>query len=852
MNQQNEPPKASVPAVPATNYDSEQKRPELASTTGSFPQRRKSFYLDHCTQLSALDESMHPRFSNPPRKRDLQLESVEAKNQPSILPKEIETVEAKKQPSIVPKEIESVKVKKQSSIVPKETEFVESEEQPPKIPKDYKIPKISKDSKDIQLKSKPSPESSTLPSSGLVTNQDIHATNEVATILSSSSEKKPEELIKNLKEILGTDNFKKIKTLLVEGVSNNTKEIKTESKPKSKSGVQDKGKSVKSSPKTAPKGKTPNAEEVILEDKVETALDIIPKKRKRRAFRKLTELDRLHVSINEMYDRDGVVRASGPRACTQAGKQKYSEIEGKLLEKFNVKPSYVLVHRLNDKQAAEQVKKRDSVETEPEKVSNKEEPIKERPSKTAIKHPTNTVTSPRKRSNWSRGVILKKAKKIKLSTVEHNSDEEWDDLEEPKGNIPENKTMKLSKLIYFMNSSKSSIKVKKYARTPAMDISSSEKEVGHLSTTSTETSFKCEICQFESARESSFLEVEHIKANHKTKSWTKVCQNCANVPDQIEPTFDGVFHDFQTHIPDEVNKLGPQSAEIKPSLKIRLLPGDKLSTVPPAVKPLIVPPAEKQSLALPPPIKQFHAVPAMKQYTRKPEAIVKPTRSIVPCTLPATTDGTWLFGDDFCSKSTSNLLISCPEEERASNETDEMVVKIEDSPKHQDLTFSLLRPWINVAQLKGKSKTKSASEEMLGNETCLAALYKCMGFDCAFFSSDCALFTKHLELHQFYQSDDSRNFLSCAYCLFGSTSIVALTDHIKAVHGYDKFSCAFCFYRAFSDFYIFDKHKLTNHPGTEKRVIICEPTLKRNMREELAKIRKQIAEKVPSLKCLSK
>lgn len=790
---------------------------------------------------------MHPRFSNPLRKRDLQLESDEAKNQPSILPKEIETVEAKKQ----------------SSMIPKETEFVESKEQPPKIPKGkslatYKIPKISKDSKDIrQLKSKPSPGSSTLPSSGLVTNQDIHATDKVATILSSNSEKKPEELVKNLEEILGTENFKKIKTLLVEGVSNNTKEIKTvESKPKSKSGVQDKGKSVKSLPKTAPKDKTPNAEEVILEVKVEeasreTAFDTSPKTRKRRAFRKLTELDRLHVSINEMYDRDGVVRASGPRACTQAGKQKYSEIESKLLEKYNVKPSYVLVHRLNDKQAAESVKKCDAVETELKKVSNNiETPIKERPSKTA--NPTNTVTSPRKRSNWSRGVILKKAKKIKLSIVEHNSDDEWDDLEEPKRNIPENKTMKLSKLIYFMNSSKSSIKVKKYARSPAIDMSSSEKGVRHLSTTSTETSFKCEICQFESARESSFLEVEHIKASNKKMSWTKVCQNCANVPDQIEPTFDGVFPDFLTPSPDEVKKLGPQSAEIKPSLKIRLLPGDKLSTVPPAEKPLIVPPAEKQSLALPPPIKQFHAVPAMKQYTRKPEAIVKPTRSIVPYTLPATTDGTWLFGDDFCSKSTSNLLISCPEEERAPNAA-EMVVNIDDSPKHQDLSsFSLLRPWINIAQLNGKSKSKSASEEMLGNENCLAALYKCMGFDCAFFSSDCALFTKHLELHQFYQSDDSRNFLSCAYCLFGSTSIVALTDHIKAVHGYDKFSCAFCFYRAFSDFYIFDKHKVTNHPGTEKRVIKCEPTMKRNMREELAKIRKQIAEKVPSLKCLSK
>lgn len=95
----------------------------------------------------------------------------------------------------------------------------------------------------------------------------------------------------------------------------------------------------------------------------------------------------------------------------------------------------------------------------------------------------------------------------------------------------------------------------------------------------------------------------------------------------------------------------------------------------------------------------------------------------------------------------------------------------------------ILRPWVTEPELKCKKK-RSTCEKML-NKYCLAALYKCMGSTCCFFTNDKHLFQIHVELHLKLQTRDFRNCLVCAYCSHLGASIVGLIKHIESEHRFD-------------------------------------------------------------------
>ena len=156
------------------------------------------------------------------------------------------------------------------------------------------------------------------------------------------------------------------------------------------------------------------------------------------------------------------------------------------------------------------------------------------------------------------------------------------------------------------------------------------------------------------------------------------------------------------------------------------------------------------------------------------------------------------------------------------------------------------RPWINnsISYKPDKGAT------MLKNQKCLAALYKCMGSTCSFFTSYRSVFEKHLLVHMEHQSEDQMNFLLCAYCTSSTTTIESLLIHISTFHGYDKYQCNYCFYRAYSDFHVFHQHQSLYHKNEEKVVIECLATPSRNINKEMQKVKKTINLFVPQVKCI--
>lgn len=157
----------------------------------------------------------------------------------------------------------------------------------------------------------------------------------------------------------------------------------------------------------------------------------------------------------------------------------------------------------------------------------------------------------------------------------------------------------------------------------------------------------------------------------------------------------------------------------------------------------------------------------------------------------------------------------------------------------------ILRPWITFGI---KKKSADAQVKMIEDYSCLAALYKCMGSSCSFFTSNRHLFRQHIELHKSANSIDCDHyFLHCAYCSYSSATSDQLIIHINAQHGYDRFQCSYCFYRAYNDFHVFVQHHNKYHNLFVKKLIVCEDAFIRTTPTNT--IRESIVKNVPALKC---
>jgi hypothetical protein len=95
-----------------------------------------------------------------------------------------------------------------------------------------------------------------------------------------------------------------------------------------------------------------------------------------------------------------------------------------------------------------------------------------------------------------------------------------------------------------------------------------------------------------------------------------------------------------------------------------------------------------------------------------------------------------------------------------------------------------LRPWLNFSKSNQSKKEMKACDLMLTKYS-LAALFKCMGKSCCFYTNDKNFFKVHIELHEQQRKKDQ--YLLCSYCNHDASTASTLIGHIEAAHSYERF-----------------------------------------------------------------
>lgn len=683
------------------------------------------------------------------------------------------------------------------------------------------------------------------------------------------------------------------------------------------------------------------------------------------------ELDRLHFDINRCFDKDGIVHAVGPRTCTITTKDKpvVPVSDDEYIKKFNIvdrcevtlkrldlsgEQMPVLINRHFVSKHPELQKELDSyldsIEEDNMSVGSSEDsialndneekehqpqpaatPKKGTPDrkqdvnvptvdmtiKSSSKSSTVKAVANRKRGNWSNGIIVKRSRKQKAPAP--NVDDEWEDVpEESPATTEVQRIVNLKRLVKFMSS---------FDKKVAKDVKPSEQSPGPstgpepnivsattlpnipCTMSAADNQINCELCSFGSAQKETFL--QHIKSKHPQITWKNSCKMCDKMIESSEDTLESKFNHMLTHMEtshsDDLLQEIP-APPFRPMLKIRSLPGDKLSTVlksahpeeaphvqmtPPkpsaVVKPRIstsdedfrpknIPKASPKfiNLLLVSPTSSAFSTKSTENLTKIPSAspialkfsaatskqLIEPA-SIVSITSQATSNlqQSMLKSDNTDSaKVISNFqnmtLTQTTPTSFSVKMSQSKPAEVETIQNADAVTSNILRPWISCAN---DNKSSKAAAEMSNNHNCLAALFKCMGSTCSFFTSEKVLFQKHLQLHGKHQSEDRSNFLTCPYCSKcyahqhqAEDAIPLLLNHIMVNHAYDKFQCGYCFYRALSDFHVFHQHQNLYHKDKKKVVIECDLAYKKNKNKEMQKIKKVIPIIIPHIKCIGK
>lgn len=166
--------------------------------------------------------------------------------------------------------------------------------------------------------------------------------------------------------------------------------------------------------------------------------------------------------------------------------------------------------------------------------------------------------------------------------------------------------------------------------------------------------------------------------------------------------------------------------------------------------------------------------------------------------------------------------------------------------EREQLYHEALRPWLNKRTLKNfeqANKMKSASG--------LHARFKCMASTCSYFTTVQPYFQEHLSYHNKFTPADFGNFRQCSYCSYEADFVEELVDHIVDEHGYDKFHCAYCFYRSCHDFNV-AAHQDQYHKMKDKKIVMSNIYDRRDLDAEIIEIEKKLPEFVPPIPCVCK
>lgn len=351
-----------------------------------------------------------------------------------------------------------------------------------------------------------------------------------------------------------------------------------------------------------------------------------------------------------------------------------------------------------------------------------------------------------------------------------------------------------------------------------------------------EKKLKCELCLYVSTDTAGFL--NHLQRKHALNVWSQYCNICKSLIKDSNHSLASELGHLLTHMTYSVSQKSTSQA--KPFLKVRQLPGDKLSTLSlPSTAPLAVAtPLSSHTVAIPPRTSSSSsslALVTVKALSSTPDSSNRFTQ-LFQVKIPSATKAVPVTSS---TKDSSN--------DATSNSGDSNV-----SSTSVSLIKDVLRPWLSHRS----NKTSEACSKMLQSEECLSAFFKCMGSSCTFYTDDENIFKSHLLLHRKFQMDDWLNTLRCPYCVLEPSASCSPDDyilHLHEVHGFDRYQCGLCFYRSYNEYPIFKQHHQAHHQDQKLCIIEVRSPRIRLAAAELNIIKsKNIPEFVPQLKCYRK
>lgn len=157
----------------------------------------------------------------------------------------------------------------------------------------------------------------------------------------------------------------------------------------------------------------------------------------------------------------------------------------------------------------------------------------------------------------------------------------------------------------------------------------------------------------------------------------------------------------------------------------------------------------------------------------------------------------------------------------------------------------ILRPWTNKITLKD-----SSSAQIFMQNVALVAKFKCLGKNCKFFTNSDLVFEEHISFHNQVTKQDTRNYMSCAYCSFVGENNApdTLVKHIYSTHSHDIFQCPYCFYRSCTDFNVLT-HQNMYHITRPRKIIELPLAVSRNDSQEVSSVVQKKTEFVLPMKC---
>ena len=215
---------------------------------------------------------------------------------------------------------------------------------------------------------------------------------------------------------------------------------------------------------------------------------------------------------------------------------------------------------------------------------------------------------------------------------------------------------------------------------------------------------------------------------------------------------------------------------IPTALKLRTLPGDKLST-------------KKQEETAQQPETYLQLYPDLIRKTDLNRTVSSPTTALNPSTVLNPTKA---------SEQNVHLVKQYPDTslqpfEFITTSTNAQTLSVANGHQSNNNPSSLLRPWLESIDNKHPKDVTT----MLKVD-CLLSTFKCMGSLCFMYTSDTQQFLNHLNSHDQLFPEDAARYRRCAYCNFSGLNSDNLAVHILSVHKNDRYGCNKCFYKSIS------------------------------------------------------